>query len=744
MSTVSSTNSTSTNPYLVSYSLTDVMDDPLLDSTKSGNSSSSSSSTSSTSSSGKYSQSLVSQMSGIDVNSMVDEAMAGDYAQLNQLLSKKQISQWTQDRYRSIISNLNDFSGKYFDITSADNVTSASNYLINAAQSSAPAYVNATALNTAKQGNYILTINNAASATKMGYTPTTSNGTGLKASGITNSSSLSSLLTAEGLPTTGTLTFNVNGNTVSYDLSQSSSTTVSQFMNQITSKSGVNGAVFSYSELTGQTTITNAVSGASNLSLCSTDASSQAVLNKLFGTSLSSSAATAANAPGFSTGATVTNGVNSASVSYGPANTTGITSTSKLSDLLSKEGLPTTGTLTFNVNGTAVNYDLTSNPNATVSDFMAAIGSKGVTFGYDQTTGKTSITNSNGTNISVSSSDTSTQNVLNALFGTSLSSGTTTASVNGSSALGSAAMTTGGAASVTITEPDGSTATITPSSNNFTIDGVNYNISNGTPANTPVTINVSQDTSSIVSKLQDFVDSYNDLISGLNTAVTEKRDYSYKPLTSAQQSQMSASAITAWNQKAQQGLLQNDDIITGLMSSMRTALYTPVSGTSLTMGDIGLSTSDDPTDGGKLTLNVSKLTSALQSNPQGVIDLLTKTSTSVPAYSTTLTNAQMATRNSEEGIFQRLHDIKQQYANDVTNDGILIDKAGSPGSSSTDTTSSLYKELKDESDSITQFELRVKNDKTRYTTQFTSLQSALSQLSTQQNYLSSMLSSSSN
>ncbi|MDD3223527.1 MAG: flagellar filament capping protein FliD [Clostridium sp.] len=604
MSSISGATGTTVNPYIVSYSTSDVMDDPLLAATKSGSTSSTSSSSGS-SSSGTYSQSLTSQMSGIDVNSMVQEMMTSDYTQLNQLLSKKQETQWTQDRYRSVITNLNNFSDNYFNILSSNDLTSANKYSVNQATSNdRTGTITASATNLAKQGNYTIVCNSAAVQSKIAYTPSLS-------SSVSNSSTLSQLLTSANLSgsVAAKLNFTVNGQAVSYDLGANSNESVSQFMNDLTSKSGINGATFSYSELTGQTSITNKVSGTGN-------------------------------------------------------------------------------------------------------------------------------------NINISSVDPTTQTILNTLFGTNLSGGSTSEVIgNTPGTSGNTRITAGQNGSFTITEPGSTSGTTkTEPSNNFTIDGVNYNVANGAANNTTGVINVSANVSAVVSKIQGFITDYNNLIDGVNDAVNEKRDYTYSPLTSAQESQMTSSQITAWNTKAQTGLLQNDDTLSDMLSSMRTAFYTPVSGNGLTMADIGLSTTDDYTKGGELKLDVPTLTKALQSNPEGVINLLTQTSTSVPSFSTTLTSTQIKTKYNEEGIFQRLHDIKQEYSNDITTDGILVDKAGN---SSTDVSSAMYKQLKDETDAITQFKLRVTGDKTRYTTQFTQLQAAMSQLSSQQNYLSSMLSSSS-
>jgi flagellar hook-associated protein 2 len=547
----------------------------------------------------------MSQMSGIDVNSMVNQMMSSDQIQLNQLIQKEQISQWTQDRYQSITTNLQNFSNNYFDVLSNNYMLSSSGYSVNAATSN-NANVTATASNTATVGTYNVSWTQLATAAQL-------NTTSALPSTINNSSTLSTVLASNSnLPTSGTLNFTVNGTNVTYDLSANSGQSLSQVLSSLSNGCG---ATFSYSELTGKFSIADDTTGSGQyLTISSTDANTQNFLNTLFGTNLSGTS-----------GATTTN-----------------------------------------------------------------------------TIGNTGGTNNLGT-----------------------------AGQNGS---------------FTITEPNGSTNStpLSEASNKFQIDGVTYNIAQNGGSSGSANISVTSNVSSVVTKIQNFVNDYNNLIGGISSVTSETRNYSYMPLSSQQESQMTASEITAWNQKAQQGLLANDDTLNSMLDSMREAFYTPVNGIGLSMADVGLSTSDDPTQGGKLTLDTTKLTQALQNNPQQVISLFTQMSSSYPVFNTDLTNSQMTTRSSEEGIFQRLSDIETQYAGTYVdangNQGILLQKAGMPNTTS-ETNNSLFKEIADEQDSITQFKTKMAQDQTMYTNEFTSLQSALSQMSTQQSYLSSMLSS---
>lgn len=605
MSTVSGTGSSSTvNPYAIAYSVNDLMatEDPLTAATSSNSKTSSSSS----SSSGNYSQDLVSSMSGLDVNSLVTQMMKSDQVKLNLLLQKEQTTQWTQDRFRSTITNLTNFKDNYYNVMSANNMLSPSKYSTNVATSTNAA-VTTTVSNDAQAGSYRIDWTQLASAPKLYNTDDAAGNLGL------NSSSTATDL-ANKIGGSGKLTFTLNGKDVTYDLKSAANAnkTMKQVMSDLSSQSG---ATFNYSELTGKITATGSDTGASKalaISWKQSDTDTAAFMSKAFG-------------------------------------------------LIGGTAPTTSGT---DVGGNAT-YNYTAN------------GKDG---------------------------------------------------------------------SFTVTEPDSSSRTVSSSTNKLSYDGVTYNIASNAGASGTATINVNADTSAFVDKIQKFKDDYNNLVDGIQKAIGEKKDYTYKPLTSAQEAQMSDSQIAAWNQKAQQGLLSNDNTLDSMLTEMREAFYTKVQGTGLTMKDLGLSTSNDPKEGGKLTFTAADLQATLQTKPQQVINAFTQTSTSVPSYNADLTSSQRATRKSEEGIFQRLSDITEEYAGTHIdkdgNQGKLLMKAGTVGGLS-EYKNTLYKQLKNDKDAVTNFKVKMASDKKMYTAKFTALQSALSAMSSQQSYLSSMLSSSS-
>jgi flagellar hook-associated protein 2 len=112
-------------------------------------------------------------------------------------------------------------------------------------------------------------------------------------------------------------------------------------------------------------------------------------------------------------------------------------------------------------------------------------------------------------------------------------------------------------------------------SNTFTMNNVNFTLA----ATGSAVVNVSTDTSGIAKKITDFVNKYNEIISNINNELAEKRatygdNYTrYLPLSDEQKKEMSDDEIKTWNDKAQEGILHNDSILSSVISQLRTSLF---------------------------------------------------------------------------------------------------------------------------------------------------------------------------
>jgi flagellar hook-associated protein 2 len=156
----------------------------------------------------------------------------------------------------------------------------------------------------------------------------------------------------------------------------------------------------------------------------------------------------------------------------------------------------------------------------------------------------------------------------------------------------------------------------TSSSNTVTgaIAGVTLTLSGVTTTSGPVTVNVTPpaaSTTNIQAAIQQFVTDYNSAVGAIQTQLAQ----------------------TPSSTDPTQGTLFGDSELNGLLSSMRTAMYSDVSGLSAGMSnmlDLGVSTGATTGSGtpsaasvaGNLTLNASTLASALSSNPSGVQEVL--------------------------------------------------------------------------------------------------------------------------
>jgi len=161
-------------------------------------------------------------------------------------------------------------------------------------------------------------------------------------------------------------------------------------------------------------------------------------------------------------------------------------------------------------------------------------------------------------------------------------------------------------------------------SNTFSLGDVTYTLKQTSPS--PVTISTATDTQSVFDSVKAFVDKYNDLIQKMNDKINETHDRNYPPLTDAQKSAMKDADITAWQNQAQTGLLHNDSILSGVLNTMRSQLYSPVSGLSSAvnqLSQIGITTSTNYLDNGKLIIDENKLKQAITNDPTSVSNLFT-------------------------------------------------------------------------------------------------------------------------
>jgi flagellar hook-associated protein 2 len=282
-------------------------------------------------------------------------------------------------------------------------------------------------------------------------------------------------------------------------------------------------------------------------------------------------------------------------------------------------------------------------------------------------------------------------------------------------------------------------------SNSFSYDGLTFNVKNDFSNTTdPIKVTISSDPNKTFDFIKGFVDKYNEIIDKLNDKISEKRYKDYLPLTDEQESAMTDDQIKKWEEKAKSGLIKNDSIVSDILSKMRTALYASVQGTGISLAAIGITTSANYEDKGKLEINEAKLKDALANKPQEIATLFTANSdiTYYDAINSGTSSTLRSQRYNESGIAQRFSDILQDAIRTNTdvdgNKGTLLEKAGIVGDRS-EYQSVLAKEmLQFDTDAYDLNKKLVAKENALYQ-KYAAMESALNKLNSQQNQLSQML-----
>ncbi|AUM99984.1 flagellar hook protein FliD [Clostridium botulinum] len=321
-----------------------------------------------------------------------------------------------------------------------------------------------------------------------------------------------------------------------------------------------------------------------------------------------------------------------------------------------------------------------------------------------------------------------------------------------SSILGSNTTAKGKDAKIELKTPNNSTATtIIKPSNNFTIDGVNYNIA-GAKKDEEISFSLDGNVDDSFNKIKGFIDDYNKLIDELQKKTSEKKYRKYEPLTEEQKKDMKENDIKLWEEKAKSGILRNDSNIENMLSTLRRAFFDSVEGSGLSLKELGLTTSKDYNEGGKIVFDEmldkngnngeARLKKLLKEEPDKVFKIFSQESTSYPSYSADLTLTERQIRNKEEGIFQRINDIFKDYTRTSRSAsgkrGILVDKAGIEGTVSA-IDNILYKDLEKREKAIQDMELKLIERENKYYIQFAQLEKYINQANSQASWLSQQL-----
>jgi len=410
--------------------------------------------------------------------------------------------------------------------------------------------------------------------------------------------------------------------------------------------------------------------------------------------------------------------------------------TDKVSSLFSNDS---DAEVSFSINGKDFSYNFSSagiNNDMTISQLMADISATaGVNFKYSELTGTFTIE-------SLKTGHDQTLTNYDQTLILEEKNGSFFSTFFGSSLGGSIVKITGEDAQCTITDPSGAYATVTRSTNTFTIDGVSYNLIKDDKSDDGINITLTQNNDEVYSKISDFVDAYNKLIEKINNKLTEKKEYDYSPLTDAQKKEMEEDEIKKWEEKAKQGIIKGDSTLQNLLTDLRTAFYTAVEGSGIRLSDIGITTSSDLSKNGQLKIDEDKLKKALENNKDQVIKLFTKVSETQPTYNASASSESKKARYNESGIFQRISDILQDNIRTTRDSngykGLLLEKAGLKGDVS-EYSNAITKQIKAQQEKIYRITEQLANKEDYYYRIYSRLESTMAKLNSQSSWLSSIL-----
>ena len=232
-----------------------------------------------------------------------------------------------------------------------------------------------------------------------------------------------------------------------------------------------------------------------------------------------------------------------------------------------------------------------------------------------------------------------------------------------------------------------------------------------------VTLTVGKDIDSVVDQIKSFVEQYNTIIEDLGTKLGEKRYRDFPPLTDEQKEDMKEKDIEKWEEKARSGLFRADSLLSSIASSLRITIGDAVETGSKykTLSSIGITTSPDWKEHGKLHIDEKKLREALTDDLDGVTKIFNNDSEDPKA----------------QGIARKLDDmLKSQMESIATTAGRNVIGADE---------SYLGREISQMDKRLDEMQDRMIRIEENYWARFTAMEKALQQMQSQSDWLVAQL-----
>ena len=283
-------------------------------------------------------------------------------------------------------------------------------------------------------------------------------------------------------------------------------------------------------------------------------------------------------------------------------------------------------------------------------------------------------------------------------------------------------------------EVNGQTLDMTRATNSANIDGLTINFKSTFDAEEgdEVTFQTSTDSDKIVDAVKSMIADYNEMMSEIRgqyaTLPYQSSNGSFKtyePLSDEDKATMSESAIQKYEEKAKQGLLFNDSNLSTLYDRMR-SVFSPGGADEALLRQMGITTTYSSTDGSSsIVLDESKLREMLDSDPDAVADLFTRSS---------------GTGASSNGIMQGMKVQLDRYAGITgATKGILVQQAGTPLSSLTLMNNSWQNQIDDIYTDVEKWQDKLSAQVDKYTSMFSKLETLIYQMNSQSSTLAGLM-----
>lgn len=264
-------------------------------------------------------------------------------------------------------------------------------------------------------------------------------------------------------------------------------------------------------------------------------------------------------------------------------------------------------------------------------------------------------------------------------------------------------------------------------SNNFTVDGTTFSFDETVSLGEVYNVGIERSYDDAKQTIKDFVNDYNQLIDDVYGHIgtarkKDSKDNYYEPLTDEEKEAMTTEQIEKWEEAAKAGVIYNDSTISSVMSQLRSVLYNSITlddGSRFGLYSMGIKTSDDYTAHGKLEIDEDTFNSAFEKYSDQIEKLFT----------------------DKDGIMQKMNTaLDNAVRTNSKNPGSLVRKAGL-ATGLTATNNTMYTQMQSITNRIKQLQTKYDSKEEYWWKVFTNLESAMSDLNSQSNYLASYLGS---